>query len=191
MGPEGVKAKYDVIRGHCDTVGRDFAEIEKTVLTRFAIGNGGGSHPSGMPLESVDQIVERLGALAAIGTDTAIAGHRQQHRRRGIRPAGRGGAAGGGNHPRRPLTIRRPNRTPGRSTGSARRGLQLEGVPLDLRLGLLLRQPKADGPVEHREGEPDDDDEVDPAGQHLTCGLPGGPRAVRWNRWTRTGRGSR
>src|SRR5580765_575616 len=74
MGPDGVKAKYDVIRAHCETVGRDYAEIEKTVLTRFAIGNGGGKHPSGMPLESVDQVVARLGALAEIGTDTAIAG---------------------------------------------------------------------------------------------------------------------
>ena len=74
MGPDRVADKYDVIRGHCATVGRDYAEIDKTVLTRFAIGNGGGTHPSGMPLQSVDQIVARLGALAEIGTDTAIAG---------------------------------------------------------------------------------------------------------------------
>ncbi|MEO7069648.1 MAG: LLM class F420-dependent oxidoreductase [Nostocoides sp.] len=74
MGPERVKAKYDVIRAHCETVGRDYAEIEKTVLTRFALSRTPGSSPSGEPYSSVDQIVERLSGLAAIGTDTVIAG---------------------------------------------------------------------------------------------------------------------
>jgi len=61
MGPEGVKAKYDVIRGHCAAVGRDYGDIEKTVLSRVDLG-----------AESVDQVVDRLGQLGAIGTDHVL-----------------------------------------------------------------------------------------------------------------------
>ncbi|MEO7234100.1 MAG: LLM class F420-dependent oxidoreductase [Lapillicoccus sp.] len=64
MGPDAVKAKYDVIRGHCAAVGRDYAEIEKTVLSRMDFAN-----------ESDDQMVDRFGALAAIGTDHVILGN--------------------------------------------------------------------------------------------------------------------
>ena len=58
MGPDGVKAKYDVIRGHCETVGRDYADIEKTVLSRVNLAQ-----------ESVEQVVERVGQLGASGTE--------------------------------------------------------------------------------------------------------------------------
>ncbi len=61
MGPEGVKAKYDVIRGHGAAVGRDYGDIEKTVLSRVDLG-----------AESVDQVVDRLGKLGAIGTDHVL-----------------------------------------------------------------------------------------------------------------------
>ena len=64
MGPDAVKAKYDVIRGHCAAVGRDYADIEKTVLTRMDFAN-----------ESDDQMVDRFGALGAIGTDHVILGN--------------------------------------------------------------------------------------------------------------------
>ena len=64
MGPDAVKAKYDVIRGHCADVGRDDDEIEKTVLSRMDFAN-----------ESDDQMVDRFGALAAIGTDHVILGN--------------------------------------------------------------------------------------------------------------------
>jgi F420-dependent oxidoreductase-like protein len=64
MGPEKVKAKYDVIRGHCADVGRDYADIEKTVLTRADFAT-----------ESDDQLVDRFGALGAIGTDHVILGN--------------------------------------------------------------------------------------------------------------------
>jgi alkanesulfonate monooxygenase SsuD/methylene tetrahydromethanopterin reductase-like flavin-dependent oxidoreductase (luciferase family) len=74
MGPDGVRAKYDVLAEHCAAVGRDPATIERTVLSTFAIGAAGGRHESGMPYSSVDQLVDRYGALAAIGTDTVIAG---------------------------------------------------------------------------------------------------------------------
>ncbi|MDQ6641387.1 MAG: LLM class F420-dependent oxidoreductase [Actinomycetota bacterium] len=68
MGPEAVQAKYDVIREHCAAVGRDPAEIEHTVLTR-----------ADLRTESVDQIIERLGRLAAIGTDHVIFGIADVH----------------------------------------------------------------------------------------------------------------
>ena len=74
MGPDGVRAKYDVLAEHCAAVGRAPATIERTVLSTFAIGAAGGRHESGMPYSSVDQLVDRYGALAAIGTDTVIAG---------------------------------------------------------------------------------------------------------------------
>jgi hypothetical protein len=58
-----VKAKYDVIRGHCEAVGRDYADIEKTVLSRVNLAN-----------ESVEQVVDRFGRLGAVGTEHVIVG---------------------------------------------------------------------------------------------------------------------
>jgi len=63
MGPDAVKAKYDVIRGHCETLGRDYADIEKTVLSRVNLAE-----------ESIDEVVERFGRLGAIGTQHVILG---------------------------------------------------------------------------------------------------------------------
>ena len=68
MGPEAVRAKYDVIREHCAAVGRDSAEIEHTVLSR-----------ADLRTESVDQIIDRLGRLASIGTDHIILGVADVH----------------------------------------------------------------------------------------------------------------
>jgi len=75
MGPDAVKAKYDVIAAHCETVGRDPAEIERTVLSRVDLS-----------AESVDQVVERLGGLAAIGTDHVILGVARVHERGALDP---------------------------------------------------------------------------------------------------------
>jgi len=68
MGPEGVKAKYDVIRDHCEAVGRDYGDIEKTVLSRVDLR-----------AESVDQVVDRLGKLGEIGTDHVLLGMAGEH----------------------------------------------------------------------------------------------------------------
>lgn len=73
MGPERVAAKFDVIRGHCADVGRDFGDIEKTVLSRVALGDGTAS-PSGEPTVSVAEAVDRIGRLAQVGTDHVILG---------------------------------------------------------------------------------------------------------------------
>ncbi len=50
--------KLDVLRGHCEDVGRDYGEIAKTVIMPLDPG------PSG---EHVDGLLERLQSLAALG----------------------------------------------------------------------------------------------------------------------------
>jgi alkanesulfonate monooxygenase len=56
-GPE-LEHKLDVLRGHCEAVGRDYDEIEKTVM--FPIDAG----PNG---ENVDALLEQFRGLAALG----------------------------------------------------------------------------------------------------------------------------
>jgi F420-dependent oxidoreductase-like protein len=56
-GPE-LDRKLDVLRGHCEALGRDYDEIEKTVM--FPIDPG----PAG---ENCDAILEQLRGLAALG----------------------------------------------------------------------------------------------------------------------------
>ena len=63
MGPDAVRAKYDVIRRHCEDVGRDYDDIERTVLSRVDFGK-----------ESDDSIVDRVGRLGEIGTQQVIFG---------------------------------------------------------------------------------------------------------------------
>ena len=63
MGPDKVQAKYDVIRRQCEAVGRDYDDIEKTVLSRVDFG-----------VESDESIVDRVGRLRDIGTEHVIFG---------------------------------------------------------------------------------------------------------------------
>jgi len=63
MGPDKVQVKYDVIRRHCEAVGRDYDDIEKTVLSRVDFG-----------VESDESIVDRVGRLRDIGTEHVIFG---------------------------------------------------------------------------------------------------------------------
>ncbi|MDI6908389.1 LLM class F420-dependent oxidoreductase [Nocardioides sp.] len=56
--PEGARHKLDVLRGHCDAVGRDYDEIEKTML-------GGASGPD--PLADTDAYVAEMERYAALG----------------------------------------------------------------------------------------------------------------------------
>lgn len=73
MGPAAVAAKYDVLRGHCAALGRDYGDIEKTVLTRLTLGDGGPG-PDGAPTVGLAEAVDRLGRLAEVGTDHVILG---------------------------------------------------------------------------------------------------------------------
>jgi F420-dependent oxidoreductase-like protein len=57
--------KLDVLRAHCDAVGRDYAEIEKTVLYPIDVGAHG---------ERVSQVIDELAAFAELGFGMAIGG---------------------------------------------------------------------------------------------------------------------
>jgi alkanesulfonate monooxygenase len=50
--------KLDVLRGHCADIGRDYDEIEKTVMMPFDVGPDGAN---------VDDILGRLAELARLG----------------------------------------------------------------------------------------------------------------------------
>jgi F420-dependent oxidoreductase-like protein len=60
-GPE-LEHKLDVLRGHCDDVGRDYDEIEKTVMFNLDPGSDG---------ENVDALLEELHRLAGLGIEEA------------------------------------------------------------------------------------------------------------------------
>jgi F420-dependent oxidoreductase-like protein len=62
-----VQHKLDVLKRHCDTVGRDYDSIEKTVLFNFDLGEKG---------ERVGEIIEGLRANAALGFTVAHGGLR-------------------------------------------------------------------------------------------------------------------
>jgi F420-dependent oxidoreductase-like protein len=56
-GPD-LPRKLNVLREHCAAVGRDYDEIEKTVMVRFNLGENG---------ENVSQTLEELHAIAELG----------------------------------------------------------------------------------------------------------------------------
>ena len=65
--PERLRHKFAVLRRHCEAVGRDYAGIEKTLLTQVVItpdGVGRSLTPDGL--------VERLGRAAEAGAQHAI-----------------------------------------------------------------------------------------------------------------------
>ncbi|MBJ7602340.1 MAG: LLM class F420-dependent oxidoreductase [Candidatus Dormibacteraeota bacterium] len=55
--------KLEVLRGHCEAVGRNYDEIEKTAIFQFDVGERG---------EKVDDLVGRLHWLAGMGIETVI-----------------------------------------------------------------------------------------------------------------------
>jgi F420-dependent oxidoreductase-like protein len=63
-GPE-LAHKLDVLRAHCEAEGRDYDEIEKTVIFAFDPGEKG---------EKAGEIVDALGNLAEMGIDSVIGG---------------------------------------------------------------------------------------------------------------------
>jgi len=69
--PDQLRHKYTVLRGHCETVGRDYDSIEKTLLAGISI-TPDGARRSLTP----DQLVERLGRTAEVGAQHAILGIR-------------------------------------------------------------------------------------------------------------------
>jgi F420-dependent oxidoreductase-like protein len=65
--PDQLKHKYEVLRRHCDAVGRDYDSIEKTLLTQVSI-TPDGARRSLTP----DAMVERLGRATEVGAQHAI-----------------------------------------------------------------------------------------------------------------------
>jgi F420-dependent oxidoreductase-like protein len=61
--PATVARKLEVLRAHCDAVGRDYSSIEKTVLSRLDVGPNG---------EKSGQAVEMLGRFAEVGVQAVI-----------------------------------------------------------------------------------------------------------------------
>jgi F420-dependent oxidoreductase-like protein len=63
LGTDGVRAKLDILKQHCDTVGRNYAEIEKTVLSTAHLAPG---------QQTVADIITHCRELAALGIQHVI-----------------------------------------------------------------------------------------------------------------------
>lgn len=63
MGGEALTHKLDVLKRHCDDVGRNYDEIERTVLAPFTVGAGGVTAPA---------LIADCRALAALGIQHVI-----------------------------------------------------------------------------------------------------------------------
>ncbi len=59
--------KLEVLRGHCEAIGRDDAEIEKTVQLHAPVTADGSGET-----QSPDQFLETLRKLAGLGIDHAV-----------------------------------------------------------------------------------------------------------------------
>jgi alkanesulfonate monooxygenase len=69
--PEKLRHKFEVLRRHCDSVGRDYESIERTILTLADVDPAGSASP--------DRLVERLGRTAEVGVHHAIFSVRDVH----------------------------------------------------------------------------------------------------------------
>jgi len=67
MGTEGISHKLEVLRGHCERLGRDYDSVARTTLGALHVSADGREGT-----QSVDQVVDHLGELASIGIDESI-----------------------------------------------------------------------------------------------------------------------
>jgi alkanesulfonate monooxygenase SsuD/methylene tetrahydromethanopterin reductase-like flavin-dependent oxidoreductase (luciferase family) len=66
-GPEMIHHKYEVLRGHCEAIGRPFEDIERSNLQSVRIS------PDGAPgTESPAEVVDRFGELSDAGAQQII-----------------------------------------------------------------------------------------------------------------------
>ncbi len=61
--PENVERRLGILAQHCETEDRDYADIEKTIVTRFDPGPNG---------ENANELVDRLGRFAEVGVQAAL-----------------------------------------------------------------------------------------------------------------------
>jgi F420-dependent oxidoreductase-like protein len=74
LGVPGVMAKLEVLQGHCQSLGREYAGIERTTLGRLALSKDGRDGT-----QTVAQAVDRFAGYAQIGVDHAIVSMPQVH----------------------------------------------------------------------------------------------------------------
>lgn len=65
QGIDFVRQRLDVLRGHCEREGRNYDDIEKTVLSVFNVGPNG---------EETGRLIEQLNEFAGAGVQTVIGG---------------------------------------------------------------------------------------------------------------------
>lgn len=82
--PDQLRHKFDILRRHCASVGRDYADIEKSLLTTISI-TPDGARRSLTP----DSMVERLARTAEVGAQHAIFSIRDVHDRSKLELIGR------------------------------------------------------------------------------------------------------
>ena len=100
-GPEQLVPKYSILAEHCEAVGRDFTEIERTNMQGVGLGSGGAWSQAA---ESPDAIVERLRTAGRGGRPA-----RDRELRRGERP-GRSSSCSGARCCPSSVVSRRPTR---------------------------------------------------------------------------------
>jgi F420-dependent oxidoreductase-like protein len=61
--PEAVARKFAILRQHCENEGRNYDDIEKTIISRIHLGEGG---------KTADQVVEEFGRYAEAGVQTVL-----------------------------------------------------------------------------------------------------------------------
>ena len=69
-GMDYLRHKLDVLKAHCDTVGRDYSEIEITTMGGFRPLSRSGTDGTMSPQEAI----EMFGLLAEEGVDQALLG---------------------------------------------------------------------------------------------------------------------
>jgi alkanesulfonate monooxygenase SsuD/methylene tetrahydromethanopterin reductase-like flavin-dependent oxidoreductase (luciferase family) len=77
-GPEQIHHKYEVLRAHCEAIGRNADEIERSTLQSIYLAR-----------ESPNQVVDRFGELADAGAQHVIASVVDVHDPRQIETIGR------------------------------------------------------------------------------------------------------
>lgn len=65
QGPDFIRQRLDVLRGHCEREGRNYDDIEKTVLSFFNVGPNG---------DDTGRLIEQLEEFADAGVQTVIGG---------------------------------------------------------------------------------------------------------------------